>query len=98
MMIELQLKNEKNDGKVWLEVWNVDRFFWEQHSKKIISFITNILKIYEGNGIVEFAKEELPENELAVFKVVGKPFVFYEVQENIDEYINALKSNRMLSF
>ena len=98
MIIEIQLKTDRNSEKLWLEVWEVDRLCWLENKKKIISFVTNVIKIYENYGITEFDKEEIEEGETFIFRLLGKPFVFYELQENIDEYLNAMKKNKSIVF
>jgi hypothetical protein len=88
MILELHL-NFMND-KMLLSSWEFKYDIWQSKQHKILSFFKKTLT---SNHINFKYKKEYGN---IIFEISGKPHLFYDVQNVLDEYFSSLKAEQLV--
>lgn len=88
MILELHL-NFMND-KMLLSSWEFKPEIWNTKQQKILAFFKKTLSV---NHINFKYKKEYGN---VIFEISGKPHLFYDVQNILDDYFASLKATQLV--
>ena len=84
MIIEIHL-NILPD-RVLLCAWEIPNSSWQDNKEKIFSFISKTIRTYNGH----YNRNKWQEH--FVYTLNGKPHLFFDVQNRLNEYLPQLKA------
>lgn len=85
MIIELSL--ELNPNEFFLASCELSEDIWDKKEKEIKDFLHNTVRSYEGNFKINETNEPFPTIQ---YFLIGKPNLFFNTQNRVEEYINTL--------
>lgn len=86
----LEITCSVSEDEILLASWEFEPTIWNGKEKLVQNFIKTTIRAYSGEYLIKETTNNI------VYKIVGKPNIFFNTQNRLNEYFDLLKVEKLI--